>query len=188
MSSQRQVIATGTYAGQSGGAAAIATLVCIFWGEWRTAATPAELGAVATLSMWLFTVAVKELRDRGVIGKTTLPVALVLMVFLVACAGTTPRQKFYMGQVAFSGAQSAAMAYLRTPYGERADEDVWTAISEASAEGTMTLERLRPMVPNPGQEVPDLHRKLLDAGFDTMDSIVERLNRTVLAPEMYREP
>lgn len=108
-------------------------------------------------------------------------------VCLAACAHQTPRQQFYMAEVAFVGAQSAAIAYLKTPYGQQANIGVLTAIEEASDEGTKILKRTRPLVPNPGQEVSDLQLKLILSGLNTLESIVERLNRTVFAPSQYEE-
>jgi hypothetical protein len=118
--------------------------------------------------------------------KSRLLAITLLLLVTVACA-MTPRQKFYMGEVAFAGAQSAAIAYLKTPYGQNANETVLTVISETSDEGTALFTRLRPMVPAQGEEVSELNKKLLNAGLDTMDSIIERLERTVFAPDMYEE-
>jgi hypothetical protein len=173
--------------GQGGAAAAVGTLVASRYATWVPSASPVEIAAISTVVMWSVTVLIKYIRDRLQGSVKVPPVAIVLIVLLMACAGQTPRQKFYYAEVAFSGAQSASVAYLRTPYGQAAPESVLTAISETSDEGTLMLKRLRPLLPAKGEETPDLNIRLLDAGLDTMQSIIERLNRTVFAPEMYLE-
>lgn len=129
-----------------------------------------------------------EKRLRSKLKTVSIPgvTSVVLLVFLFACAGQTPRQKFYMGEVAFYGAQTSAATYLKTPYGKAASSTVLAGIAQASAEGTAILDRLRPLVPAADEKVPDLNRKLMEAGFDTLDSVVERLNETLL-PAMYKE-
>ena len=144
-----------------------------------------ELGVGAILTLVGIVWSIVEKHQRKISGIA--PTAILLILFLVSCAGVTPRQQFYMSEVAFSGAQSAAIAYLSTPYGKEAPKSVLTAISETSDEGTATLYRLRPLVPNKGQEIPDLNRKLLSAGLNTLDSVIERLNRTVFDVKMYEE-
>lgn len=122
------------------------------------------------------------------VGRKSAITALCLVVaLLVACSGMTPRKRFYMAQVAFSGVESAAIAYLNTPYGERVNDDVLTVIEEAIDEGADTLHRVRPLIPAVGEEAPDLNRKIIDASLDTLDSVVERLNRTVFSEELYEE-
>jgi hypothetical protein len=99
----------------------------------------------------------------------------------------SPRKRFYMAQVSFSGVESAALVYLNTPYGQKASERVLTAIEESIDEGADTLHRIRPLIPPAGEELPDANARYVNAGLDTLDSVIERLNRTVFSESAYRE-
>ena len=97
MKTTRPAVGSTAYAGQNTLLGGLAVLAAIFWNEWRTEATAAELSAVTAVVMGLGAQFGKLWRDHVAARKASV-VSLLALVLLAGCAGTTQEETKATGQ------------------------------------------------------------------------------------------